>query len=239
MMMSLKCIEHPLLSKQTTMPMVKLVTNPYCEVKYELHKLMMLSPLLKNIIAELNIPPALSYLLDVTVMMPGMEVEAMVLLMKMLGGEAVNATLGQRTQILELVESLGITNFVLHGKNMSEPETRENTEDEVTVEMEEDLDISSVSTLDNNDEVDDSDSHTNGTNKKKVSEVIDKEQETFECEECGTRMKTKKLLKRHLNKHTGQLHTPCDLCGKVFNRKDSMNSHKKRMHVKVEKCNKI
>merc|ERR1719158_1262599 len=171
MMMSLKCIEHPLLSIQTTMPMVKLVTNSYCEVKYELQKLMMLSPLLKNIIDELNIPPALSYLLDVTVMMPGIEVEAMVLLIKMLGGEAVNATLGQRTQILELVESLGITNFALHGKSFSEPETRENMEDEVTVEMEEDLDISSVTTLDNNDKVDDSDSHSNGTNKIKVLEA--------------------------------------------------------------------
>merc|ERR1719431_590177 len=106
-MMNLKSSEYLLLSVlQTTTPMVKLVTNPYCEVKFELQRLMMLSPLLKSIICELNIPTGLTYLMDVTVVIPGMEVEALVLLIKILSGEAVNASLGQKTQILEIVEAL-------------------------------------------------------------------------------------------------------------------------------------
>ena len=33
-----------------------------------------------------------------------------------------------------------------------------------------------------------------------------------------------------MTKHTGKLSTPCDICGKIFNRKDTVRNHKIRMH---------
>jgi hypothetical protein len=72
-MMNIQSSDHPMVREETTLSTVKLTCNAYCVVKYDLQKLLMLSPLVRSVVAELNIPSGLSHLLDVTIMMPGVD----------------------------------------------------------------------------------------------------------------------------------------------------------------------
>ena len=210
----------------------------------------MLSPLVKSIISELNIPAGLSHLLDVTIMMPGVEVEALVLLVKILGGEVANAIREEEKSIIEVAEALGIELDL--GKNNTS-----NTADMIEgvyIKEEEDDVIQDI----NNTDVDvDSDvSIMYGCETEKLSDkelslsiginngeaLNDGETDTkseikeepYKCTDCSATLSTSKLLTRHMvGVHTEKLKTPCDICGKIFNRKDAMKTHKKKYHASV------
>merc|ERR1712129_218004 len=244
-MMNLKSTDQPmLLQEESTLPKVELTSKPYCVVKYDLQKLMMLSPLVKSIISELNIPAGLSHLLDVTIMMPGVEVEALVLLVKILGGEVANAIREEEKNILEVAEALGIE------LDLGKINTSNNADMIVFVKEEEDNVIQEINNID----VDSDVSILFGGETQELSEkelslsmglnngeaMNDGEtdtkseikQEPFKCKDCSATLSSSKLLIRHMvGVHTEKLKTPCDICGKIFNRKDAMKTHKKKYHA--------
>merc|ERR1712204_144124 len=216
-MMNLRSSEHPMLGKESTLPMVKLTSNkPYCDVKYDLQKLMMLSPLLKSIIGELNIPTRLSYLLDVTIIMPGVEVEALVLLVKMLRGEAANVSIEKKRHILEAANALGIELDLETYKKSKSADIIEN--EDIKGELNDNPDKTVNTLLDTSDNVENEELSLTFDNDKSYHENPD--QKMFVCNECDATCSSAKLLRRHLNKHTGILRTACDVCEKIFNRKD-------------------
>ena len=51
----------------------------------------------------------------------------------------------------------------------------------------------------------------------------------FVCELCSQVCSTRKLLERHKLLHSDQK-VPCDICGKLFCRKDVMKTHQKKYH---------
>ena len=214
------------------MSTVKLTCNEYCVVKYDLQKLMMLSPLVRSVVAELNIPSGLSHLLDVTIMMPGVEMEALILLIKILRGEVATVSLEEEANILEVAEFLGIELDL--GKNNRYIPTKVtghiDFKYELTEIQDKIADQSDASLLESSDhdDVDESDLTLNNENNERVLDVSSK---AFACMECNSKVSSLKVLKRHINmKHTGKYRTPCDMCGKIFNRKDAMKSHRERMH---------
>lgn len=223
--MNLQSSDHPMMSEESTISTVKLTCNEFCVVKYDLQKLIMLSPLVRSVVAELNIPSGLSHLLDVTIMMPGVEVEALVLLVKLLRGEVATVSLTQEANILEVAESLGIELDL--GRSNKSNSTNVTGDIDIKHELTNQSDTSLLESSESVD-VDESDITVSNENSETVPDISSK---AFACMECNSKVSSRKVLKRHINmKHTGKYRTPCDMCGKIFNRKDAMKSHRERMH---------
>ena len=227
-----------MLWRDTTLATVKLTSSLYCDLRYDLYKLILLSPLVRSAVGELNIPAGLNHLLDVTIVIPGVGVDTLTLLVRILRGEV--ATVGHKevTDIEEVAECLGIkldlakAEVSASGDNVTCGSTFENpghsiddldTTEEI-FQIKEEVDnlyqssVTSVSSIG----IDDTDENTQLGLTMNIK--------AFACEECDTTCSTKKLLTRHMKIHTGDMKTPCDVCGKMFGRKDGMQIHKKKHH---------
>ncbi|ODN00806.1 Zinc finger and BTB domain-containing protein 10, partial [Orchesella cincta] len=51
------------------------------------------------------------------------------------------------------------------------------------------------------------------------------------CELCSKILSNRKGLERHMLIHTGEKPFPCDICAKLFRRKDNCVRHKKTAHL--------
>ena len=55
----------------------------------------------------------------------------------------------------------------------------------------------------------------------------------YECEQCESKFRQKKLLTKHVKTVHGSEEFPCPTCGKVFNQKSNMKRHSKLHEVNV------
>ena len=124
----------------------------------------------------------------------------------------------QVTNVLKLAEDLEVKGLTVPGENLLQPEV---VIDEYTTQYDEDLKIPSVPPhfLEDVKEVTAEDDTVN----------VDK---SFVCDTCHLIYKTKKLLNRHLKKHTAVKIT-CPTCDKLFTRKDTILVHMRNQHPGV------
>ena len=63
---------------------------------------------------------------------------------------------------------------------------------------------------------------------------------TFNCDDCGVKLFTKRDFEMHSKQHTGQKDFKCEFCGKLLGRSGSLKNHIRAVHEKVKNfsCNK-
>lgn len=57
-----------------------------------------------------------------------------------------------------------------------------------------------------------------------------KEAKQYQCENCNYSTDSKQHIGTHRVRHTGERPFDCKICGKTFNRKDSLTRHTRRCH---------